>query len=169
MRSTASPAALSEGDAPRGGLKILYLRDQYHFGPGRIAGYFKRFHQLAMAYSSVHRILMGYGVSRLPANQKHRPTGSPWKRYEKPQPGHRVQMDVKFLEADPRPKKRLYQFAAIDDCTRIRAFKVYDACNQPQPSVPLTKSFGGSTFDPGPPDGQRRRVPISLPLAPRSA
>jgi transposase InsO family protein len=39
-------------------------------------------------------------------------------------------MDVKFLERIPTAGKRLYQFTAIDDCTRIRILKVYDACNQ---------------------------------------
>jgi len=39
-------------------------------------------------------------------------------------------MDVKFLERIPGTTKRLYQFTAIDDCTRIRVLKVYDACNQ---------------------------------------
>jgi transposase-like protein len=38
-------------------------------------------------------------------------------------------MDVKFLERIPGTGKRLYQFTAIDDCTRIRVLKVYDACN----------------------------------------
>jgi len=51
-------------------------------------------------------------------------------RYEKPQPGHRLQMDVKFLERIPGTRKRLYQFTAIDDCTRIRVLKVNDACKQ---------------------------------------
>jgi len=37
--------------------KILYLRQHYHFGPGRIADYLKRFHELSLAVSSVHRIL----------------------------------------------------------------------------------------------------------------
>jgi hypothetical protein len=36
----------------------------------------------------------------------------------------------KFLERIPGTHKRLYQFTAIDDCTRIRVPKVYDACNQ---------------------------------------
>src|SRR5262245_3430655 len=36
--------------------KILYLRQHYHFGPRKIAAYLKRFHQLAVAGSSVHRI-----------------------------------------------------------------------------------------------------------------
>jgi transposase-like protein len=29
--------------------KILYLRQQYHFGPGRIADYLRRFHQASIA------------------------------------------------------------------------------------------------------------------------
>ena len=110
--------------------KILYLRQNYHFGPGRIADYLKRFHQLAVAVSSVHRILVRHDMNRLPANQKHRAHAKRWRGYEKPQPGHRLQIDVKFLERIPGTRKRLYQFTAIDDCTRIRVLKVYDACNQ---------------------------------------
>lgn len=110
--------------------KILYLRQHYHFGPGKIADYLKRFHEVSVARSSVHRILGKHGMNRLPANQKHRPHKQRWQRYEKPQPGHRLQMDVKFLERIPGTQKRLYQFTAIDDCTRIRVLKVYDTCNQ---------------------------------------
>jgi transposase InsO family protein len=69
-------------------------------------------------------------MNRLPANQKHVQHPKRWKRYEKPKPGHRLQMDVKFLERIPGTRKRLYQFTAIDDCTRIRVLKIYDACNQ---------------------------------------
>ena len=110
--------------------KIVYLRQTYHFGPGKIADYLKRFHHIAVARSTVHRILARHGMHRLPANQKHRPHRERWQRYEKPQPGHRLQLDVKFLEPIPGTRKRLYQFTAIDDCTRIRVLKVYDACTQ---------------------------------------
>jgi transposase InsO family protein len=110
--------------------KILYLRQHYHFGAGRITAYLQRFHQIVIAVSSVHRILTRHGMRRLPANQKHQPRGKRWQRYEKPQPGHRLQLDVKFLERIPGTRKRLYQFTAIDDCTRIRVLKIYDACNQ---------------------------------------
>jgi hypothetical protein len=121
----------SPGATPRDVVsKILYLRQHYQFGPGKIADYLKRFHQLAIAVSSVHRILVRHGMNRLPANPKHRPHKQRWQRYEKPQPGHRLQMDVKFLERIPGTRKRLYQFTAIDDCTRIRVLKVYDVCNQ---------------------------------------
>ena len=34
--------------------KILYLRQQYHFGAGRIADYLRRFHQLAVARAISH-------------------------------------------------------------------------------------------------------------------
>src|SRR3954471_12984063 len=37
--------------------KILYLRQHYLFGPRKIADYLKRFHQLTIAGTSVHRIL----------------------------------------------------------------------------------------------------------------
>src|SRR3984893_2458792 len=76
--------------------KLLYLRQHYHFGPGKIADYLKRFHGVSIATSSVHRILGKHGLHRLPANQKHRAHATRWRRYEKPQPGHRLQLDVKF-------------------------------------------------------------------------
>jgi Integrase core domain len=76
------------------------------------------------------RILIRYGMNRLPAHQRRRPMGRPWHRYEKPQPGHRLQIDDKFLERIAGSRKRLYQFTAIDDCTRIRVLKIYDVCNQ---------------------------------------
>jgi transposase InsO family protein len=56
--------------------------------------------------------------------------GRAWKCCEKPQPGDRLQLDVKFLERIAGTGKRLYQFTAIDDCTRIRVLKIYDSCNQ---------------------------------------
>ncbi len=36
--------------------KIPYLRQRYHFGPGRITAYLKRFHQVSVARSSVRRL-----------------------------------------------------------------------------------------------------------------
>ncbi len=43
--------------------KILYLRQTYHFGPGKIADHLKRFHHIAVARSSVHRIWGGMGCT----------------------------------------------------------------------------------------------------------
>ena len=68
-------------------------------------------------------------MNRLPTSQTDRQHATRWKRYEKPLPGHRLQMDGKFLERIPGTRKRLYQFTAIDDGTRVRVLKVYDACH----------------------------------------
>jgi transposase InsO family protein len=41
-----------------------------------------------------------------------------------------LQVEVKFLERIPGTRRRFYQFTAIDDCTRMRVLKLFDACNQ---------------------------------------
>jgi len=38
--------------------KILYLRERYRFGPGRITSYLHRFHNIDVARSTVHRVLI---------------------------------------------------------------------------------------------------------------
>ena len=53
--------------------KIVYLRQNYHFGAGRIAVYLQRFHQVKISRLSVHRILVKNEMGRSPANQKHQP------------------------------------------------------------------------------------------------
>jgi hypothetical protein len=76
--------------------------------------------------SSVHRILVRNGMNRLPANQKHRPHRQRCSGMRSRSPGRALQLDVKFLERIPRTRKRLYQFTAIDDCTRIRVLKIFE-------------------------------------------
>jgi len=49
---------------------------------------------------------------------------------QKQQPGHAVQVDVKFITPIGGTGKRFYQFTAIDDCTRLRVLRVYPRCNQ---------------------------------------
>jgi hypothetical protein len=49
---------------------------------------------------------------RLPQNQRHRRHEERWRRYEKPEPGHRIQIDVKFLENLGGQSKRYDQYTA---------------------------------------------------------
>lgn len=51
--------------------KIMYLRQNYHFGPHKIAMYLKRYHDINMSSSGVWRVLVRLGMNRLPASQKH--------------------------------------------------------------------------------------------------
>jgi transposase InsO family protein len=110
--------------------KIIHLRQHYHFGPAKIAMYLKRYHDIDISHSGVWRILKRLGLNRLPASQRYQRHDRRWKRYEKPLPGHRVQIDVKFIEPLAGARKRYYQFTAIDDCTRLRVLRVYDRCTQ---------------------------------------
>lgn len=54
---------------------MLYLRQNYHFGAGRIRDYLKRFHGIRIAASTVQNILEKHAMGRLPANQKHQTHG----------------------------------------------------------------------------------------------
>lgn len=110
--------------------KIVYLRRYYHFGPLKISMYLKRYHDIEIGHSAVWRILKRLDMSRLPANQRHKRYETRWKRYEKPEPGHRVQIDVKFIEPIAGSRKKHYQFTAIDDCTRLRVLRIYPKNNQ---------------------------------------
>jgi len=111
--------------------KIVYLRQHYYFGPFKIQMYLLRYHDIRITPSAIYRILKRLQMSRLPANQRYRPLKERFKRYEKPIPGHNIQIDVKFLDPIPglTPKK-FYQYTAIDDCTRIRILKIYNRYNQ---------------------------------------
>ena len=110
--------------------KIIYLRQNYHFGPHKIAMYLERYHEITVSPSGIWRILKRLDMSRLPASQRYKRHKERWKRYEKPQPGHRVQVDVKFVAPIGGTRRKHYQFTAIDDCTRLRVLRVYDHLNQ---------------------------------------
>jgi transposase InsO family protein len=92
-------------------------------------------------------------MNRLPASQRYQRHDRRWKRYEKQLPGHRIQIDVKFIQPLPaatgptraattqyappatkpaarRRRRRYYQFTAIDDCTRLRVLRIYSTLNQ---------------------------------------
>jgi transposase InsO family protein len=92
--------------------------------------YLKRYHDIAVSPSGVWRILKRLGINRLPTSQRYKRHVDRWKRYEKPQPGHRIQVDVKFLGPRAGSRRKYYQYTAIDDCTRIRVLRIYDRCNQ---------------------------------------
>lgn len=51
--------------------KIVYLRQNYHFGPLKIQMYLKRYHDIDIACSAVYRILKRLGLNRLPASQRY--------------------------------------------------------------------------------------------------
>jgi transposase InsO family protein len=147
--------------------KIIYLRQNYHFGPHKIAMYLERYHEIKVSTSGIWRILKRLDMSHLPASQRYKRHKECWKRYEKPQPGHRVQVDVKFVAPIGGTRKEHSQFTAIDDCTRLRVLRVYDHLNQKTAIQFIDDVFEKLPALPGRggPDRQRRGVPVCLPLA----
>jgi transposase InsO family protein len=110
--------------------KIIYLRQHYHFGPAKIAMYLARYHDISISPSGVWRILKRLDLNRLPASQRYKRHDRRWRRYEKPLPGHRVQLEVKFIAPLAGSRRKHYQFTAIDDCTRLRVLRIYPQLNQ---------------------------------------
>jgi transposase InsO family protein len=90
----------------------------------------ERYHDINVSESSVYRTLKRNGIKPLERNVTRKAMGP--KRYSKETPGHHVQVDVKFLVFHTAKGKKIkrYQYTAIDDCTRIRALKVYEKHNQ---------------------------------------
>jgi len=110
--------------------KVFDLRQTYQLGSKRITWYLERYHGISISESSVTRILVRYGLNRLPKTASRRTVHT--KRYAKKVPGHQVQVDVKFASLkDPEGRAvRRFQYTAIDDATRIRALKMYQRHNQ---------------------------------------
>ena len=146
--------------------KIIYLRENYHFGPHKISMYLRRYHDITLSPSGVWNILRRLGMSRLPSSQRYKRHTERWKRYEKPLPGHRVQVDVKFiapLKGNPEAplpvhrRRRLHPSQGPQD---LRA-------SQPEDGHPVhrlrTRAASVQSRDGS--DGQRIRVPSGLSLA----
>jgi transposase InsO family protein len=110
--------------------KILEIRTDHQLGALRITYYLDRYHGIKISESTVTRVLRAHGISRLPKTAPKRALHS--KRYAKEVPGHRVQVDVKFLRLKNREGKivKRYQYTAIDDATRIRALQILPKHNQ---------------------------------------
>jgi len=111
---------------------IKQLRRQTNYGPERIAYYLQKDHGITMAPSTIGHVLKREGlIQAKPKKAKKKHT----KRYQMPNPGGLVQMDVKYVPYLIKGQ-RYYQFTAIDDCSRWRFADIY-----PEKSTYSTKLF----------------------------
>ena len=88
---------------------ILELRRTRRLGVRRLRHELHRLHGLQLAPATTHKALVRHALNVLPRRKRnrHKP-----RRYDRPVPGDRVQMDTCKI----RPG--LYQFTAVDDCSR---------------------------------------------------
>jgi transposase InsO family protein len=89
---------------------ILGLRRERRLGVKRQRNELQRLCEVRLSAATIHKVLTRHGLNILPTRKRgrHKP-----KRYNRPVPDDRVQMDTCKI----RPG--LYQFTAIDDCSRF--------------------------------------------------
>jgi transposase InsO family protein len=90
---------------------ILGLRRTRHLGIKRLRNELLRLHSLKLALGTIHAVLVRHGENRL---RRPRLQRKGTRRYSRPVPGERVQMDVCKIG------KGIFQYTAVDDCTRYR-------------------------------------------------
>ncbi len=95
--------------------RILALRVKRRLGSRRIQNELKRLYSCSLSLATIHKVLRKHQVK--PLKRKRRILNP--RRYSRPIPGDRVQMDT--MKVAPG----LYQFTAIDDCTRYRVLGLY--------------------------------------------
>ena len=76
-----------------------------------------RQHQIVLSLDTLHRVLLRHNEQVLKRPRRWR-KGE--RRYSRPIPGERVQMDVCKI----RPG--IYQYTALDDCSRYKVLRLYD-------------------------------------------
>ena len=94
---------------------ILELRKKRNLGARRIQSELKRLHQVSLSIASIHKVLSRNQVRPLVKYRRK----ADFMRYQRPIPGERIQMDTCKIAPG------LYQYTAIDDCTRYRVLRVY--------------------------------------------
>ena len=96
---------------------ILELR-QRRLGSRRIQSELRRLHDCSLARRTIDQVLSRHQQPPLKTTRKQRKSV---KRYAREVPGERVQLDT-FEVAEG-----IYQYTAIDDCTRMKVVKLYPA------------------------------------------
>jgi len=95
---------------------ILRLRRERRLGIKMLRNELARRHGLELALDTIHKVLVRHGENQLKRPRLRR-KGT--RRYSRPVPGDRVQMDTCKI----RPG--LYQYTAIDDCSRWQVLGLY--------------------------------------------
>jgi len=101
----------------------LETRDHYpHYGPLRIRAYIQREYRLLYSPATIAKILKRHHKIK---PKVHKARKAHPKRYNLPQPGDCIQMDIKYIPYRIGAHQ-YYLFNAVDDCTRWRFALVYE-------------------------------------------
>ena len=152
---------------------ILRLRRERKLGVKTLRNELARRHGLRLALDTIHKVLVRHGENRL---ERPRPKRKGTRRYSRPIPGDRVQMDTCKIAPG------LYQYTAIDDCSRWQVLGLYPdrtaastlafldrvAAGMPFPLQRVQTDRGGEFFAYEVQDRLRDRRVKFRPIRPRS-
>ena len=96
-------------------IKIRTYREDRKLGGRRIQSELLRNENVQLSLAVIHKALKEFEVKLIVRTKRSKK----FKRYSKDIPGERFQMDVTKI------KNGLYQYTAIDDCTRYRVLGLY--------------------------------------------
>jgi transposase InsO family protein len=99
---------------------ILQLRTQRNLGARRIQNELKRLYNLNLSLATIHKVLKRNAVKPLIRSRRNTK-----RRYACSIPGERVQLDTCKIA------QSLYQYTAVDDCTRYRVLGLYNRRSAP--------------------------------------
>lgn len=94
---------------------ILDIRENRNLGARRIRTELIRLHNISLSLATIHKVLTtqcAKPIKKLRRKKK-------FKRYNRPIPGDRIQMDTCKIAPG------IYQYTAIDDCSRWRVLEIY--------------------------------------------
>jgi len=104
---------------------VAHARRELAYGAARTQLWLRRRHDVRIAMGTIQRIFREVGLPRLRKTRKRAPRQMTL--FEKAEPGESVQVDVKFVKIAGR---WMYQYTAIDDCTRFRVLRLYRQLHQ---------------------------------------
>jgi transposase InsO family protein len=94
---------------------IKDLRENRNLGARRIQSELLRLNDLSLSLATIHKVLITLNAKPIKKLRRHKK----FKRYQRPIPGDRVQMDT--CKIGPG----IYQYTAVDDCSRWRVLEIY--------------------------------------------
>jgi transposase InsO family protein len=106
---------------------IEHARRVLEYGAPRVRVWLRRVHKREVSLAAIQRTFVRLGLPRLPRRGKRRARPRQLKLFEKPAPGDSVQVDVKVVKLG---RQKVFQYTALDDCTRFRVLRLYRRQNQ---------------------------------------
>ena len=100
-------------------------RVEHRWGASRTQVWLQRVHKLRVNTKTIQRVFREIGVPVLTKTRRRKPRQL--KLFEKDAPGDSIQVDVKVIKLK---REKVFQYTALDDCTRFRVLRLYRQLNQ---------------------------------------